>query len=246
MCGRYILRTPVDTLVQRFEIDEHPSSLTPNYNVAPTQGAAAVIAESGRRKLEMLHWGLIPSWAKDPALGNRMINARAETVAEKPSYRKAFKERRCLILADGFYEWQKTDDGKQPFYIRMEDESPFAFAGLWESWQNGKEIRSCTIITTAPNEVAAPIHDRMPVIVHPEDYEMWLDPDFDEREPLTTLLKPFPAEAMEAYPVSRRVNRPAKRFSGQPYLVGSRALRHREGTEGVWQQDRTDSGDAFW
>jgi len=168
-----------------------------------------VIAENGKRKLEMLHWGLIPSWAKDPEVGNKMINARAETVAEKPSYRKAFKERRCLILADGFYEWQKTDSGKQPFYIRMEDESPFAFAGLWESWQNGRKIRSCTIITTSPNEVAAQVHNRMPVILHPEDYEMWLDPDFDERELLTTLLKPFPAEAMEAYPVSRKVNRPA-------------------------------------
>ena len=209
MCGRYTLRTPVETLVERFEIDEYPSSITPSYNIAPSQGVAAVIAENGKRKLEMLHWGLIPSWAKDPEVGNKMINARAETVAEKPSYRKAFKERRCLILADGFYEWQKTDSGKQPFYIRMEDESPFAFAGLWESWQNGREIRSCTIITTSPNEVAAQVHNRMPVILHPEDYEMWLDPDFDEREPLTTLLKPFPAEAMEAYPVSRKVNRPA-------------------------------------
>ena len=214
VCGRYTLRTPVETLVERFEIDEYPSSITPNYNVAPTQGVAAVMAEKGKRKLEMLHWGLIPSWAKDPEVGNRMINARAETVAEKPSYRKAFKGRRCLILADGFYEWQKTDSGKQPFYIRMQDESPFAFAGLWESWQNGHEIRSCTIITTAPNEVAASIHNRMPVILHPEDYEMWLDPDFDEREPLTTLLKPFPAEAMEAYPVSRRVNKPSNNDSG--------------------------------
>jgi putative SOS response-associated peptidase YedK len=214
MCGRYTLRTPVETLVERFEVDEYPSSITPNYNVAPTQGVAAVMAEKGKRKLEMLHWGLIPSWAKDPEVGNRMINARAETVAKKPSYRKAFKERRCLILADGFYEWQKTDSGKQPFYIRMQDESPFAFAGLWESWQNGHEIRSCTIITTAPNEVAASIHNRMPVILHPEDYEMWLDPDFDEREPLTTLLKPFPAEAMEAYPVSRRVNKPSNNDSG--------------------------------
>jgi putative SOS response-associated peptidase YedK len=214
MCGRYTLRTPVETLVERFEIDEYPSSITPSYNIAPTQGVAAVIAENGKRKLEMLHWGLIPSWAKDPEVGNKMINARAETVAEKPSYRKAFKERRCLILADGFYEWQKTDSGKQPFYIRMEDESPFAFAGLWESWQNGREIRSCTIITTSPNEVAAQVHNRMPVILHPEDYEMWLDPDFDEREPLTTLLQPFPAEAMEAYPVSRRVNKPSNNEPG--------------------------------
>jgi putative SOS response-associated peptidase YedK len=214
MCGRYTLKTPAGVLTERFDIEESSTSITSSYNIAPTQQVATVLAENGKRKLEMLHWGLIPSWAKDPEVGNRMINARAETVAEKPSYRKAFQERRCLILADGFYEWQKTDNGKQPFYIRMEDESPFAFAGLWESWRNGREIRSCTIITTAPNELAASIHNRMPVILHPEDYDMWLDPDFDEREPLTSLLKPFPAEAMEAYPVSRRVNNPANNDAG--------------------------------
>ena len=214
MCGRYTLKSPVSELAERFDIEEPPSSITPSYNIAPTQQVATVIAENGKRKLEMLHWGLIPSWAKDPEIGNRMINARAETVAEKPSYRKAFQERRCLILADGFYEWQKTDNGKQPFYIRMQDESPFAFAGLWESWRNGREIRSCTIITTAPNELAAPIHNRMPVILDPEDYEMWLDPDFDERDPLTSLLKPYPADVMEAYPVSRRVNKPSNNEPG--------------------------------
>ena len=214
MCGRYTLKTPAGVLTERFDIEESSTSITSSYNIAPTQQVATVLAENGKRKLEMLHWGLIPSWAKDPEVGNRMINARAETVAEKPSYRKAFQERRCLILADGFYEWQKTDNGKQPFYIRMEDESPFALAGLWESWRNGREIRSCTIITTAPNELAASIHNRMPVILHPEDYDMWLDPDFDEREPLTSLLKPFPAEAMEAYPVSRRVNNPANNDAG--------------------------------
>jgi putative SOS response-associated peptidase YedK len=214
MCGRYTLKTPVSVLAERFDIEDSPSSITPSYNIAPTQQVATVLAENGKRKLEMLHWGLIPSWAKDPEVGNRMINARAETVAEKPSYRKAFQERRCLILADGFYEWQKTDNGKQPFYIRMQDESPFAFAGLWESWRNGREIRSCTIITTAPNELAAPIHNRMPVILDPEDYEMWLDPDFDERDPLTSLLKPYPADVMEAYPVSRRVNKPSNNEPG--------------------------------
>ena len=214
MCGRYTLKTPAGVLTERFDIEESSTSISSSYNIAPTQQVATVLAENGKRKLEMLRWGLIPSWAKDPEVGNRMINARAETVAEKPSYRKAFQERRCLILADGFYEWQKTDNGKQPFYIRMEDESPFAFAGLWESWRNGREIRSCTIITTAPNELAASIHNRMPVILHPEDYDMWLDPDFDEREPLTSLLKPFPAEAMEAYPVSRRVNNPANNDAG--------------------------------
>jgi putative SOS response-associated peptidase YedK len=209
MCGRYTLRTPVDTLAERFEIDDTPSSIAASYNVAPTQGVATVLLEDGKRKLEMLHWGLIPSWADDPSIGNRMINARAETVAEKPSFRKAFRNHRCLVLADGFYEWQKTANGKQPYYIRMEDDSPFAFAGLWESWKNGSEVRSATIITTDANDVVAPIHNRMPVILHPEDYDLWLDPDFDEKEPLSTLLKPYPAEAMEAYPVSRRVNSPS-------------------------------------
>ena len=128
MCGRYTLRTSVETLAKRFELDEYPSSISASYNIAPTQGVAAVIAEDGKRKLEMLHWGLIPSWADDPSVGNRMINARGESVSTKPSFRKAFKNHRCLVLADGFYEWQKTGNGKQPYYIRMEDDSPFAFA----------------------------------------------------------------------------------------------------------------------
>jgi putative SOS response-associated peptidase YedK len=209
MCGRYTWKTPVNVLAEQFQIDEYPSSMNASYNIAPTQEVAAVIEGEGKRKLEMLHWGLIPSWADDPSMGNKMINARAETVAEKPSFRKAFRNHRCLVLADGFYEWQKTGNGKQPYYIRMEDGSPFAFAGLWESWQNGREIRSATIITTDANDVVGPIHNRMPVILHPEDYALWLDPDFDEKEPLTTLLKPYPAEAMEAYPVSRRVNSPS-------------------------------------
>jgi len=210
MCGRYTLRTPVDVLAEGFEIEEYPSSLPPNYNVAPTQEVAAVVEEIEKRKLEMFHWGLIPSWAKDPAIGNKMINARAETVAEKPSFRSAFKKRRCLILADGFYEWQKTDNGKQPYHIKMQDDSPFAFAGLWEVWDKyGEEIRSGTIITTDANDLMNEIHHRMPVILHPEDYGLWLDPDFDEKEALTALLKPYPSDAMEAYPVSRRVNKPA-------------------------------------
>ena len=209
MCGRYTLRTPVDSLAERFEIDDHPSSILPSYNIAPTQEVAAVVEEDERR-LDLLRWGLVPSWAKDPEMGNRMINARGETVSEKPSFRKAFKTRRCLILADGFYEWQKTDNGKQPYYVRMQDASPFAFAGLWETWNgDGDEMRTCAIITTEANDLMREIHHRMPVILHPEDYEMWLDPNFEEKEPLIALLKPYPDEAMEAYSVSRRVNRPA-------------------------------------
>ena len=209
MCGRYTLAAPVNELVEQFDIDEYPSSITASYNIAPTQEVAAVIAEDEKRKLEMLRWGLVPAWADDPSIGNRMINARSETVAEKPSFRKAFKDRRCLVLSDGFYEWRRTPDGKQPYYIHMKDGSPFAFAGLWESWRNAQEIRSCTIITTEANELVGDIHNRMPVILGPEDYSLWLDPDFKEREALTSLLRPYPNDAMEAYPVSRRVNSPS-------------------------------------
>lgn len=208
MCGRYTLKTPVEALAEKFGVEETPD-IAPSYNIAPTQDVAAVLSEDGKRKLDVLHWGLIPSWADDPQIGGRMINARAETVAEKPSFRSAFRHRRCLIPADGFYEWRKTGGGKQPHYIRMGDGSPFAFAGLWERWRNGREIRSCIIITTGANELVGEVHDRMPVILHPEDYDLWLDPDFDERDPLTTLLKPYPADEMEAYPVSRYVNSPS-------------------------------------
>jgi putative SOS response-associated peptidase YedK len=144
MCGRYTLKTPVNVLAEQFQIDEYPSSMNASYNIAPTQEVATVIEGEGKRKLEMLHWGFIPSWADDPSMGNKMINARAETVAEKPSFRKAFRNHRCLVLADGFYEWQKTGNSKQPYYIRMEDGSPFAFAGLWEGSETGS--RNCFAI----------------------------------------------------------------------------------------------------
>jgi putative SOS response-associated peptidase YedK len=211
VCGRYTLAAPVNDLVEQFRIDEYPSGLVaPSYNIAPTQEVAAVIAENEKWKLEMLRWGLIPSWADDPSIGNRMINARAETVFQKPSFRKPFKNSRCLVLTDGFYEWQRTPDGKQPYYIHMKDGAPFAFAGLWETWRNGEEIRSCTILTTDANELVGQIHPRMPVILPPKDYELWLDPDFEEQEALTSLLRPYPNDSsMEAYPVSRRVNSPS-------------------------------------
>ncbi len=210
MCGRYTLVTPVNKLAEQFEIDEFPSAtITSSYNIAPTQEVAAVLVEEEKRKLEMLKWGLIPSWADGPGIGNKMINARAETVSEKPSFRKAFKDRRCLILTDGFYEWQRTPDGKQPYYIRMKDGSPFAFAGLWEAWRDEEEIRSCTIITTKANELVGEVHHRMPVILPPEDYELWLDPEFEEKEALTSLLRPYTSGDMEAYPVSRWVNSPS-------------------------------------
>ncbi len=169
----------------------------------------------------MLRWGLIPSWAKDPSIGNKMINARAETVSEKPSFRSAFKKRRCLIVADGFYEWQKTDGGKQPFHIKMNDSSPFAFAGLWETWdKDGEAIRSCSIITTDANDLMNEIHHRMPVILHPEDYGVWIDSGFEEKEALMELLKPYPSDEMEAYAVSRRVNKPS---NNEPSVLESAA-----------------------
>jgi putative SOS response-associated peptidase YedK len=210
MCGRYTLRTPVETLAEEFGISDPLPEIPTRYNIAPTQEVAAVLEEDEERKLEMLRWGLIPSWADDPAVGNKMINARSETAAEKPSFRTAFRKRRCLILADGFYEWQKTNGGKQPYYIRMEDGSPFAFAGLWESWDKyGGEIRSCTILTTDANEMVGEVHHRMPVILPPETYDLWLDPDMRETELLLDLLRPYPDDGMEAYPVSRFVNSPS-------------------------------------
>ncbi len=210
MCGRYTLRTPVETLAEEFGITGPLPEVQPRYNVAPTQEVVAVLTEDDERHLEMLRWGLIPSWADDPAIGNRMINARSETAAQKPSFRSAFRKRRCLILADGFYEWQKTGNGKQPYYIHMEDGSLFAFAGLWEVWSgDGEEIRSCTILTTSANEMVGKIHHRMPVILPPENYELWLDPDMGEAEPLLDLLRPYPDDVMVAYPVSRLVNSPS-------------------------------------
>ncbi len=221
MCGRYTLKTPVNALAEWFDLDDYPSSLTPSYNIAPTQEVAAIVEEGEERKLETFRWGLIPSWAKDPSIGNKMINARAETVSEKPSFRSAFKKRRCLIVADGFYEWQKTDGGKQPFHIKLSDSSPFAFAGLWETWdKDGEEIRSCSIITTDANDLMNEIHHRMPVILHPENYGVWLDSGFEEKETLMDLLKPYPSNQMEAYAVSRRVNKPS---NNEPSVLESAA-----------------------
>ena len=210
MCGRYTLTTPAERLAEEFGFKDSSVELPQSYNVAPTQGVAAVLEEGGGRGLEVLRWGLIPPWADDPQIGSRMINARSETAPEKPSFRRAFRERRCLIPADGFYEWQRTNGAKQPFYIHMEDGRPFAFAGLWESWGRGGEgeIRTCTILTTGANAVVGEIHERMPVIVASDAYDVWLDPS-SERDELTGLLAPYPEDEMEAYPVSRFVNSPS-------------------------------------
>jgi putative SOS response-associated peptidase YedK len=210
MCGRYVLRSRAEAIAEEFDLPDVPL-LEPRYNIAPTQPVAAVrIDPQGHeREFTALRWGLIPSWADDPALGNRMINARAETAAEKPAYRSAFRLRRCLVLADGFYEWAKADGAKQPHYFQLKDGGPFAFAGLWERWAKGEEpIESCTLLTTEANEVVSPVHQRMPVILEPEDYGRWLDPQRRRLEDVSAILRPFPAKRMLAYPVGRFVNDP--------------------------------------
>lgn len=211
MCGRYTLTCMADVVAEAFQLEAIPD-LQPRYNVAPSQGVACVRAGLRSRKPEavMLRWGLIPSWARDPAMGMKLINARAETVAEKPSFRKPFRERRCLVLADGYYEWKREGTRKQPYHIRLNSERPFAFAGLWDRWkgEDGKTLESCTILTTTPNERLASIHDRMPVILPTVAYEPWLDAGLHDVTRLVPLLTPYLADAMIAVPVSRRVNDP--------------------------------------
>jgi putative SOS response-associated peptidase YedK len=210
MCGRFTMATPGNTIAEIFELAEVPQ-LAPRYNIAPTQAVAAVrVDTAGRRELAMLHWGLIPSWAKEAAMGVRMINARAETLAEKPAFRVPFRQRRCLIVADGFFEWRKLEVHKQPYFICLRDRSPFAFAGLWEHWAppGVEAVESCTIITTTPNELVEPLHDRMPAILGRDDYERWLDPTSRETERLQTLLRPYPGSLMMVHSVGLRINNP--------------------------------------
>ena len=216
MCGRFTFASNAETLQQAFFDFEVPMNLSPRYNISPTQDVAVIanteISPEGRQ-VDFFHWGLIPSWAKDPSIGNRMINARSETLAEKPSFRSAYKRRRCIILSDGYYEWQKIPGErlKQPVYIRLKSEKPFALAGLWEIWQPKdmeEPIRSCTIITCPPNMLLEEIHHRMPVILPQDAYAEWLSPDERSADTLQSLLIPYPDEEMEAYPVSRFVNRP--------------------------------------
>ncbi len=212
MCGRFTLKATQQNLTEAFAGVEIPAELSPRYNIAPSQ-PVAVIANNNPGKLDFFHWGLIPSWAKDHKIGYKMINARSETLAEKPSFKAAYKRRRCLLPVDGFYEWQKHPDTKTktPMYIHLTSGQPFAFAGLWESWHSpdGDHVLSTTIITTAPNTFMADIHNRMPVILDPADYAQWLDPAEQKPEALQGLLKPYPPELMTAYAVSTFVNSPA-------------------------------------
>lgn len=213
MCGRYTLRATPAHLAELFAI-HGPAALTPRYNIAPTQTVAAIRAAGAdkTRELVFLRWGLIPSWARDARIGSSLINARSDTAAAKPSFRSAFRKRRCLIPVDGFYEWQSLPGKKtkQPLFISMKSGELFAFAGLWERWVDpeGTPLETCTILTTEANALVAPFHDRMPVILDPSDYDRWLDPTLQDPGSIQPLLCPYPPERMQIVPVSTLVNSP--------------------------------------
>lgn len=210
MCGRYSQTADPDRLVQRFRLDPPGPGVAHRYNIAPTQDAP-VIANDAPGRLRLMRWGLIPSWAKDEAIGNRMINARAETLAEKPSFQKPLEWRRCLVLADGFYEWRKINGStKVPMRFVLKSREPFAFAGLWDVWraQDGREVSSFTIVTTVANDLLRPVHGRMPVILQPEDEERWLDPGRSDPSSFLPMLKTYPTAEMDGYDVSMLVNSP--------------------------------------
>jgi putative SOS response-associated peptidase YedK len=220
MCGRYVLVADPNIIQQTFDLDSVESGIDfgARYNIAPTQ-MVPVITNEHPKALELYRWGLIPSWAKEESIGNKLINARADGVAEKPSFRSAFKRRRCLVPATGFYEWQKGDGKtKTPMFIHLKDQDVFAFAGLWEVWHStdGDELRTFTIITTDANDFMRPIHDRMPIILHKKDYDLWLDPGEVPAGKLQPLLKPYESSKMTAYEVSRAVNTP---MIDEPQLI---------------------------
>lgn len=208
MCGRYNLFSEMQAIAERFQVIEQEELLDePRYNIAPGQNITVVISEENKRKLTALRWGLIPKWAKDPKIGYKMINARAETIDVKPTFKGLLKRKRCLITADGFYEWKKENKQKQPYHIHLSNKEPFAFAGLYDEWENGAEIiRTCTIITTEANELMAEIHDRMPVILTRENEKVWLDGDITETAELKSVMVPYEAAFMNAYPISSFVN----------------------------------------
>lgn len=207
MCGRFIQADSGRVLARQQGLSL-PADYAPRYNVAPSQSVLAMRTANDGPELVWLRWGLLPAWSREPQLRYATINARAETVAEKPAYRQAFRQRRCLIPADGFYEWRKLADRKQPYYIGMEDGAPFVFAGLWEYWaREGTTVASCTIVVTQANERIAEIHDRMPVILSPEDYEVWLNPAEQDPNRLLPLLRSYPATRMTLWPVGQKVNR---------------------------------------
>lgn len=206
MCGRFALKAPASELASRFKLDE-TVDVVPRYNIAPGTDIPVIRrSPEGKRVMQLLRWGLVPHWAKDPSIGAKLSNARGETVADKPSYRDAFRRRRCLVPADGFYEWKADGQQKQAYYFSMESGEPFALGGVWETWRasDGNILRTCCLITTEPNEIMTPVHDRMPVIISPENYEQWLT---GEPAAAQVLIKTYPDQGMQAWAVSRRVNR---------------------------------------
>ncbi|HDZ61661.1 MAG TPA: SOS response-associated peptidase [Nitrospirae bacterium] len=210
MCGRFSLTSNISSILKEFDLSDVPFELSPEYNIAPGRDIVIVIND-GANRLIKCRWGFIPSWARDPSIGHKMINARAETVTEKPSFRTAFKKHRGLVVADGFYEWLKQDKKKIPQYVHLKSGRPFGFAGLYSSWNSpeGKKIFTCTIITTTANNILEPIHNRMPVIIPKDRQKLWLDPEVYDGKILQSLLKPYPDEEMEGYEVSDKVNSPS-------------------------------------
>ncbi|UCG30406.1 MAG: SOS response-associated peptidase [candidate division WOR-3 bacterium] len=212
MCGRFVRKSTITIIEDEFDIYEVQWAFEPSYNIAPSQDIACVVGNGGNR-LVKFRWGLVPFWADDPSIGYKMINARAETVSQKKSFARAFKKHRCLVVADGFYEWRKLADGKRkiPMYVHLRKERPFGFAGLYENWKSkdGKILQTCTIITTRANDLMAPIHNRMPVIIAPHDRKLWLDTSVQESDVLLPLLEPYSSAEMEAYSVSKKVNSPS-------------------------------------
>jgi putative SOS response-associated peptidase YedK len=210
MCGRFVLYSNLEEIKEAFGIQQVRWEPEPSYNIAPTQDVAVVVRREAGNSLEKMHWGLIPFWAKDPKIGSRMINARSETLSEKASFKRPFKDQRCLVIADGFYEWAKTDHGKVPNFIRSKSQRPLGLAGLYDVWKSpqGEAITSCTIVTTQPNEFMQPIHNRMPLILHASDEATWLDPTTPDIDEWLSALAPYPSQDMEAYEVSRSVNSP--------------------------------------
>jgi len=208
MCGRYVLKATLPDIARMLGM-EADLALEPSYNIAPTRAVPVCRSEQpGKKELVLMHWGLIPHWAKQRDSNYRMINARAETIAEKPAFRSPFRHRRCLIPADGYYEWKSMQGRKQPYYFSRKDDQPFCFAGLWDRWQppEGTPVESCTIITTGADAFAAEFHHRMPVILSENDYARWLDPRISHAAQIAPLLRPFASEAMRVYPVSTLVN----------------------------------------
>lgn len=210
MCGRYSLSTDIEGLSFRFDFEAIGLTFQERYNIAPTQQVLTVTNDGSKNQAQMMKWGLIPFWAKDPKIGNRSINARAETVHERPMFRQAFQKRRCLIVADSFYEWKRDGSVKTPMRIVLKSGEPFGFAGLWETWTSpeGEVVQSCSIITTTPNELMETIHDRMPVILPPKTESTWIDRGLGDNCDLRSLLVPYSASEMDAYPVSTLVNSP--------------------------------------